>query len=723
MLPPKTPGVYIVEQNAFPDSVVEVATAIPVFIGYTQQASYKGKSLAKIPTKVESLKQFEDFFGAGFQQIFNLVSTAPAAGTGSISGGSITGATLNGGNLAGGTPPASGASVITGATVADAEATALDITRATITGGSIKGGTINAATVTGATITGNNVSGTLADGDVKSGTLTAGGITNGTLTAGTITGGTFTGTFTGGTVTGTTLTGATISADINSANITAASLTGATATGVTINATDVDISSADVSKADTVDTTITKTGSSGGNFTSGLIGNGATIKGGSLALPPPSSSSPADLTFAPAQAFQLAPQGPTFYLYNAIQLFYLNGGSTCYIVSIGTYPTTAATAAAPSPKDFTGAIDLLEAEQDPTMLLCPDALMLDNADYYNVLQHMLAHCDTVKKRVALFDVYGDNGSGKGTASLPPGPDDTDNFRSSVGTDTLNYGIAYYPWVNASVVSVTDVSFLNLTPNALNTLAGLPTTAAAIKTRFADAVGKLSSAPAGSSVLDSTGLAIHNSLLAGSPEYGLTLRAITNHLNVQPVAPAMAGVITRVDNARGVWKAPANVSLNAVISPNVLVSDLDQENLNVDALTGKSINVIRAFKGLGTLVWGARTLDGNSQDWRYINVRRTMIMIEQSIKLAARNTVFEPNDANTWTTFKSMLNSFLFNLWKQGALFGTKPDDAYQVLVGLGTTMTTDDVLDGIMNVTVLVALVRPAEFIVVTFKQQMQQAA
>lgn len=185
---------------------------------------------------------------------------------------------------------------------------------------------------------------------------------------------------------------------------------------------------------------------------------------------------------------------------------------------------------------------------------------------------------------------------------------------------------------------------------------------------------------------------------------------------------MAGVFTSVDNSRGVWKAPANVSLNSVVAPTFNVNDSIQENLNVDAVSGKSINAIRTFTGLGVLVWGARTLDGNSQDWRYVNVRRTIIMIEQSIKLAARSYVFEPNDANTWVTVKSMIENFLFNLWKRGALAGTKPEDAYQVLIGLGSTMTANDILDGYMNVTVLLALVRPAEFIVLTFQQQQQKS-
>jgi hypothetical protein len=88
---------------------------------------------------------------------------------------------------------------------------------------------------------------------------------------------------------------------------------------------------------------------------------------------------------------------------------------------------------------------------------------------------------------------------------------------------------------------------------------------------------------------------------------------------------MAGIYTMVDNARGVWKAPANVCLNSVDSPAVLISSAQQEDLNVTP-QGKSINAIRSFTGEGTLDWGGRTLDGNSLDWRYINVRPAMIIM-------------------------------------------------------------------------------------------------
>jgi phage tail sheath protein FI len=184
---------------------------------------------------------------------------------------------------------------------------------------------------------------------------------------------------------------------------------------------------------------------------------------------------------------------------------------------------------------------------------------------------------------------------------------------------------------------------------------------------------------------------------------------------------MAGIYTMVDNSRGVWKAPANVSLASVISPSVSISAEQQEDLNVTT-AGKSINAIRSFIGEGVLVWGARTLDGNSLDWRYVNVRRTMIMLEESCRLAAKALVFEPNVANTWVTIKSMIQNFLTGIWKRGGLAGAVPEDAFSVHVGLGETMTPDDILEGILRVTVLVAMVRPAEFIEITFQQQMQKS-
>lgn len=187
----------------------------------------------------------------------------------------------------------------------------------------------------------------------------------------------------------------------------------------------------------------------------------------------------------------------------------------------------------------------------------------------------------------------------------------------------------------------------------------------------------------------------------------------------PPSPAMAGVYAAVDRTRGVWKAPANVSLNAVAKPEVLLSDLDQEDFNVDAENGKSINCIREFVGRGKLVWGARTLAGNNNEWRYINVRRFFNMVEESCQNASRQFVFEPNDANTWIRVKGMIDNYLTVLWRDGALQGAKPEHAFYTAVGLNQTMTADDVLNGLLIVEIGLAVVRPAEFILLRFSHKM----
>jgi uncharacterized protein len=187
----------------------------------------------------------------------------------------------------------------------------------------------------------------------------------------------------------------------------------------------------------------------------------------------------------------------------------------------------------------------------------------------------------------------------------------------------------------------------------------------------------------------------------------------------PPSPAIAGVYASVDRVRGVWKAPANVSLNSVIKPEILLSDLDQEDFNVDAENGKSINCIRQFVGRGTLVWGARTLAGNNNEWKYVNVRRFFNMVEESCQNATRQFVFEPNDANTWVRVKGMIDNYLTNLWRAGALQGSKPEHAFYVAVGLNQTMTQDDILNGLLIVEIGLAVVRPAEFIVLRFSHKL----
>jgi hypothetical protein len=203
-------------------------------------------------------------------------------------------------------------------------------------------------------------------------------------------------------------------------------------------------------------------------------------------------------------------------------------------------------------------------------------------------------------------------------------------------------------------------------------------------------------------------------------YRNIIRGISNSLTVCPPSGAIAGIYALVDGQRGVWKSPANVSLNGVIGPNTAFTSSQTDALNVDAVAGKSINAIRAFAGKGTLVWGARTLAGNDNEWRYVSVRRFFNMVEESIKKSTYWAVFEPNDANTWVKVRGMIENYLTQKWREGALAGATTKDAFFVRCALGVTMNAQDILEGRLNVEVGMAVVRPAEFIILKFSHKLQ---
>lgn len=204
-------------------------------------------------------------------------------------------------------------------------------------------------------------------------------------------------------------------------------------------------------------------------------------------------------------------------------------------------------------------------------------------------------------------------------------------------------------------------------------------------------------------------------------YNRVKAAISSTPVTLPPSSAMAGIYARVDNAFGVWKAPANVNVQYVVQPVAQITNELQEDMNVTS-SGKSVNAIRTFIGKGTLAWGARTLAGNDNEWRYIPVRRLFSFVEESVSEATEQFVFEPNTANTWVRVRTLIENFLIQQWKAGALAGSTPDEAFYVRVGLGQTMTSQDVLEGRMIVEIGMAAVRPAEFIVLRFSHKMQEA-
>jgi uncharacterized protein len=211
------------------------------------------------------------------------------------------------------------------------------------------------------------------------------------------------------------------------------------------------------------------------------------------------------------------------------------------------------------------------------------------------------------------------------------------------------------------------------------------------------------------------------LFAQHPFFKALYERVRKDMSLQPPSGAVAGIYALTDRTRGVWKAPANVSLRGVIAPASKLTDQEQGSLNIHE-SGKSINAIRAFTGKGILVWGARTLAGNDNEWRYINVRRFFNFVEESTRKASEPFVFESNDANLWVRIRAMIENFLTLQWRQGALAGATTKEAFYVRVGLNETMTAQDILEGRLIVEIGMAAVRPAEFIVLRFSHKMQES-
>lgn len=197
-------------------------------------------------------------------------------------------------------------------------------------------------------------------------------------------------------------------------------------------------------------------------------------------------------------------------------------------------------------------------------------------------------------------------------------------------------------------------------------------------------------------------------------------AILMALRKVPPSGAIAGLIAKTDREEGVWKAPANTPLEGVLGPVLRIDPGLQQDMNVHG-TGLSVNAIQSAIGRGTFVWGARTLDSNNLDWRYIPVRRLFIYVEQSIKRRMRDFVFEDNDRDTWIQIKLLIEDFLISIWRNGGLNGQTPAEAFFVKVGLEETMTQLDILEGRMIVEIGLAAVRPLEFIKLVFTAKLEE--
>ncbi len=480
-----------------------------------------------------------------------------------------------------------------------------------------------------------------------------------------------------------------------------------------------------------------------------------------------------------------------YLLYYQVQMYFANGGGPCYIVSVGAYVDDG-----PGPSDIVVAdlqagISALEEEDEPTILVVPEAILLGASERQTINDDLLTQCNKLQDRFAVMDAIVIGGTVAADATA---------FRDDVGTSNLKYGASYYPslittidrfYTEGSVVITDDRGgsgngpyhdctldiiangdgfaigkiVITNTTNIGNDSFDIDTdtftegspefgqgdtniaTATNLMNAITAAANPNYTATRTSNVIlikateegnpgllnfdytdSGTGIAATVTgsgtleIIAADKTLHARIKAKLKEAMVLYPCGAMAGVYARVDRNRGVWKAPANVSINNVVEPSVLVTHEEQAGLNIDATSGKSINAIRYFSGKGNIVWGARTLAGNDNEWRYVPVRRLYIFIEESVKKATEFVVFEPNDANTWLRVKTMIENFLSSLWRDGALAGAKPEDAFFVKVGLGQTMTALDILEGRMNIEIGLAAVRPAEFIILKFSHKLQES-
>lgn len=328
------------------------------------------------------------------------------------------------------------------------------------------------------------------------------------------------------------------------------------------------------------------------------------------------------------QRLFVRPKDGSSDLANAVQGFFLNGGSRCYVANV----------AANAPVSGKGnGLDALNLIDEIAIIAAPGRI--DQESYAALLDA----AETLKDRVAILDgpatvddveqltragIVGDDGS---KSKQKPGlrPRDSDG----------GYGAFYFPWL-----------------------------------RIRDAIDptKLVSAPP------------------------------SGH---------MAGLYAQTDATRGVFKAPANLSVRGALGLTKIVSGAEH-----DVLNPAGVNVIRYFSREGIRVWGARTVAPSASNWRYLNVRRLFAMIEESIAISTRWVIFEPNDRPLWNDLKRDISNFLTLLHSQGALAGDRPDQAFFVKCDEETN--PPEVIDaGQVVVVVGIAPVKPAEFLIIRIGQ------
>ncbi|WKX71082.1 phage tail sheath subtilisin-like domain-containing protein [Streptomyces sp. XD-27] len=326
--------------------------------------------------------------------------------------------------------------------------------------------------------------------------------------------------------------------------------------------------------------------------------------------------------------------GQGLALSEAVRGFFVNGGSSCYIVPLHTDDDGFSSFVAALEGDAADETGLrgLEKVSEVAMVICPDLASMATTDQELAegAQKIAAHCAKMQNRVAILDTRHD-----------PSGTPMDRAPELVADERhQQFAALYYPWVTV--------------PGA----DGTPRTV--------------------------------------------------------PPSGHIAGVWARVDHYRGVHKAPANEALQGVTGPSVPLTDDEQGPLNE-----QGVNCLRVFPDRGTMVWGARTLAADDSDWKYLNARRLVCFLSDSIKQSTTWAVFEPNDERLWSSLRAAVTSFLQDQWRLGALRGATPSEAF--FVTCDSSNNSKDA--GFAQCDMGVAPVRPGEFICFTVQQALGSGA
>ncbi|WP_237057569.1 hypothetical protein [Microbulbifer sediminum] len=375
-----------------------------------------------------------------------------------------------------------------------------------------------------------------------------------------------------------------------------------------------------------------------------------------------------------------------FRLAYALKHYFLNGGGRCYVVSVGSFDCTGVMLAVAA--DHLRALSLLARTEGPTLIVMPDlsgirpaapddALSIASirSQYYDVLRVALEQCAETGDRFLIADPW--DGTDPDEASLTA-------FRDGISTSCLEYGAAYFPSIHTTLPWRWDEQAIQVSQPA-EPSSGDSRTLADLKGRGRNA----------------------------NPEIYRKVRFALDRFSVTlPPSPALAGIYCSVDRERGVWEAPANIALSGVRS---LAVDIDLrlgQRLTAHS-SGKAINPLRYFTDKGNRVWGARTLAGDSNEWRYINVRRYCNMVRASVRrfLATQGEITDSRYSRHMV--EAAVGDFLTAQWRAGALQGTKPEAAFFVRCYLSETAADGGRLEPALKVSIGLATVKPAEFTII----------